>query len=92
MVTESHARTGEPPESFIPTGHPVLHCLPRGETGQVLGFHTPIKGLPMTAGEPARSWGGWGTCALLCTTVEGQGRPVGEAAWGSWDVLGADTV
>ena len=33
-----------------------------------------------------------GTRALPSTTVEGQGRPVGEAAGGGWGVLGADTV
>ena len=64
MTTESRACTGEFPESFIPIGHPVLYCLPRGEIGQVLGFHKPIKGLPMTAGEPARSGEAGGTRAL----------------------------
>lgn len=41
--TESRARTGELPESCFPAWHPVLHSFPRGEMGQVLGFHKPIK-------------------------------------------------
>lgn len=44
--TESQVHTGELPESCFPTWHPALHSLPRGEMGQVLGFHERIKGMP----------------------------------------------
>lgn len=43
--TESWSHTGELPESCFPAWHPVLRCLPRGEMGQVIGFHNPIKGM-----------------------------------------------
>nr|XP_015293877.1 PREDICTED: uncharacterized protein LOC107127822 isoform X1 [Macaca fascicularis] len=42
---ESWSHPGERPESCFPAWHPVLYSFPRGEMGQVLGFHKPIKGM-----------------------------------------------